>query len=284
MLLPDGLALSETAERTQGPSKVPWNLSFCPLPFCVWPWAWKFWEGRAEEASVWGRSWSGITAEGGNHWVYQAHLPVHDFHPHYRVRLKILTSICDMEEGKKISAKHDLGGEASKRWRWVPTISYSDQEPCSSVVETLLGACVCVCMCTRVCMYVHACVHVWARVCVHACVCACTCVHVWGVCMYIHVCLCMCVGAYLCERICGAYECKSSWFELFHFWDSSLGLSEATGLVCFNLLCWRWTQVWLISLLGKVLRSSLVILNPGCYQNPGAYKRPCMSQAPRPHL
>ena len=111
---------------------------------------------------------------------------------------------------------------------------------------------------------------------VHACVCMC------GVHMCIHVCMCVCVGAYLCECMCGAYECKSSWFELFHFWDSSLGLSEATGLVCFNLLCWRQTQVWLISLLGKVLRSSLVILNPGCCQNPGAYKRPCMSQAPRP--
>lgn len=142
---------------------------------------------------MWGCSRSGIIAEGGNHWVYQTHLPVHDFHPHYRVRLKILTSICDVEEGKKISAKHDLGGEASKRWRWVPTISYSDQEPCSSVVETLLGVCVCVC----------------AR--------ACMCVHVWGAYVYIHVCLCMCVGEYLCEHICGAYECKSSWFELFHF-------------------------------------------------------------------
>lgn len=132
------------------------------------------------------------------------------------MRLKILTSICDMEEGKKISAKHDLGGEASKRWRWVPTISYSDQEPCSSVVETLLGACVCVCMCTRVCMYVHACVHVWARVC--------ACMHV-----YVHARVCMC-GVYACIYMC-AYVCV--WVRIcvsayvVHMSARALGLSSS---------------------------------------------------------
>ena len=195
LLFPDGLALSETAERTQGPSKVPWNLSFCPFPFCMWPWAWEFWEGRAEEASVWGRSGSGIIAEGGNHWAHQTHFPVHDFHPRYRVRLKILTCTCDMEEGKKISTKHDLGGEASKRWRWMPTISYSDQEPCSSVVETLLGACVCVRM------YVHTC----AR----AHVCACMCVHVWGAYVY------TCVHVYVCG-------CISVWVHVWCIWVQEL--------------------------------------------------------------
>lgn len=59
---------------------------------------------------MWGRSGSGIIAKGGNHWAHQTHFPAHDFHPGYGVRLKILTSTCDMEEGKKISTKHDLEG------------------------------------------------------------------------------------------------------------------------------------------------------------------------------
>lgn len=81
-------------------------------------------------------------------------------------------------------------------------------------------------------------------------------------------------GAHMNARV---HMLAWSLFELFHLCESSPHLWETIGLVYFNLLCGRHTRARLLYLLVGSLRSSVVVLEPGCHQNLGANKNPLES-------